>query len=331
VIPPSVKAFVLAWRARLSSARAGVVLVYHRVGGRDGDEDVEILASVGGEAFEQELRHLRRRYRVVPAAEILDAARSRRRFQRFPVAITFDDDLASHTRNALPALRRTGLSATFFLGGASLQQPHAYWWEDLQRALDDRLVRPDGLPHLDAVGVQAALERTPRAILELTSAIVRLEPAKRGEVAAALRAAVGPPPADAGLRPGDVRALVEAGYTVGFHTVRHDALPTLSDDALASALRDGREELTAATGRPLELIAYPHGKADERVTAATLAAGFVYGFTTGRGVATPDTDPRRIPRTVADLSPSALALRLARLFAAARRAPAGEVSSAAPS
>jgi peptidoglycan/xylan/chitin deacetylase (PgdA/CDA1 family) len=307
-------ACLLCQRARRSSSRVGVVLVYHRVGGAGGDPHLEILPAVSSRVFAQQLHHLQRHYRVVPAAEFLDAARSRRRGDRFPVAITFDDDLAGHVRDALPALRRAGLSATFFLTGASLDRPHSFWWEDLQRAIDEKLMAPDGLPHVDAA---AALQRSARAILDLAGAIVRLPPEQRDEVAVALREAVGPPSADNGLRSHDVRALVDAGCTVGFHTLRHDPLPGLSDTELEQALRDGREALAAAAAAPVDLVAYPHGKADARVTEAARAAGFALGFTTARGAVTPDTDPLRIPRTVADLSAGALAFRLARMFRAA--------------
>lgn len=305
----------LGWLARLSSSRAGVVVVYHRVGGAvSGDEDVEILPAVASSVFERQLRHLRRHYRVVPAAKILEAVRTRKRWQRYPVAITFDDDLAEHVGVALPALRRKGLTATFFLTGASLDEPHAFWWEDLQRAIDGRLVTPDRVPHVD---IGAALERSPRAILDLAGEIVRLAPEQRNEIAGVLRDAVGRPQ-ERGLRAEDVSALAEAGCTIGFHTLRHDAMPALPDAELEGALRDGREALAAAAGEPVEVIAYPHGKADDRVAAAARSAGFAGGFTTARGAISADTDPLRIPRTVADMSASALALRLARLLNAAK-------------
>jgi peptidoglycan/xylan/chitin deacetylase (PgdA/CDA1 family) len=265
--------------------------------------------------FERQLRHLRRRYRVVPAAQILQAARTRRRGQRLPVAITFDDDLTEHVRAALPALRRADLTATFFLTGASLDGPHSFWWEDLQRAIDGRRVTPDRVPHVD---ISPALERSPRAILDLAGDIVRLAPEERSEVAEALRAAVGPALQESGLRARDVRALAQAGCTIGFHTLRHDALPALPDAQLERALREGREALEAAAGRPVELIAYPHGKADDRVAEAAQSAGFAVGFTTARGAVTADTDALRIPRTVADLSAGSLALRLARMLGKAK-------------
>src|SRR4051812_39334444 len=137
-------AFVLRWRARLSSRRAGVVLVYHRVGGaRPGDEDVEVLPAVADVDFEGELLEVQKHYRIVEAADIVAAAGARRRGERFPVAITFDDDLASHTSSALPALIKHDATATFFVGGVSLDGPHAFWWEDLQRAVDGRLIEPE--------------------------------------------------------------------------------------------------------------------------------------------------------------------------------------------
>lgn len=311
-------ALLLCRLARLSSSRRGVALVYHRVGGVGGDPDVEILPAVSSEVFGRQLHHLRRHYHVVPAGELLEATRRRRRGRRFPVAITFDDDLACHVREALPALRQEGLTATFFIGGAAFHEPHSFWWEDLQRVIDGRLVDPDGIPHIDAAEVHAALERSPRAILDLTGGIVRLEPRQKTEVVAALRSAAGPPAVDSGLRAPDVRAIVAAGCSVGFHTLRHDALPSLSDAGLSEALEEGLEAVAAASGGRPEHIAYPHGKADRRVADAARAAGFTLGFTTARGPVTPDTDPFLIPRTVADESARALALRLVRMFALRR-------------
>lgn len=301
-------ALILARLARLSSRRAGVALVYHRVGGEGGSEEVEILAAVSSAAFERQLHHLRSAYHVVPATDLVEAVGNRRRGERFPVAITFDDDLASHVRYALPALQRAGLTATFFLGGGS----RPYWWEDLQSAVDDRLIGAPGLPYVPSDCVRAATAREPRAILDLAGAIVRLEPAQRREVAKTLREVVGDAGADDGLRREDVQALASAGCAIGFHTLAHEPLPTLSDEELVRALHDGRAEL----GIAVTTIAYPHGKADQRVAAAARAAGFVRGFTSARGPVSPSTDPFLIPRTVADLSASALAIRLARMFLA---------------
>ena len=65
----------------------------------------------------------------------------------------------------------------------------------------------------------------------------------------------------------------------------------LDDEWLSRALEDGRERLASVAG-PLEQIAYPHGRADERVAAAAAHAGFKLGFTTEWRAVRPEDDPR---------------------------------------
>jgi peptidoglycan/xylan/chitin deacetylase (PgdA/CDA1 family) len=126
----------LAWahrvRVRWSAARIGLVFCYHGVSARGGDPVREISAPVSHRDFERQLRHLRRRYRVVPALCLPAEAAARARGRRVPVAITFDDDLPSHLSHAAPALRRAKLPATFFLSGAGLNGPFSFWWQLLQ-------------------------------------------------------------------------------------------------------------------------------------------------------------------------------------------------------
>jgi peptidoglycan/xylan/chitin deacetylase (PgdA/CDA1 family) len=83
---------------------------------------------------------------------------------------------------------------------------------------------------------------------------------------------------------------------VGFHTVRHDTLTGLSDTELEAAMRDGRDALEGVTGRPLRLIAYPHGGAGDREARAAQRAGFARGFTAEHEACGPWTDPFLIPR-----------------------------------
>ena len=81
------------------------------------------------------------------------------------------------------------------------------------------------------------------------------------------------------LQPKDIGALAAAGMTVGFHTVNHDVLPSLDQQALRQAVSKGREDLATVTGTPVMYFAYPHGKADTRSEAAVRAAGFKAAFT----------------------------------------------------
>jgi len=307
------RAVLLCRRLRRSAAQAGVALVYHRVDGdRSGDASREILPALSGPAFARHVRHLKRNYRLVPASGLVDAVRNRRRGEPFPACITFDDDLAGHVRETLPILRREGVSATFFVGGVSLDGPRAFWWQDLQIVVDDRLL--DALPHVADDDLLRALEREPKAIFRVAAAIEGLEPPQRTETAAVLRAAAGAT-ADEGLRSNDIGRLLAAGCDIGFHTLRHEALPQLDDDALEAALREGRDRLETVTGRRLALVSYPHGKADERVAGAARTAGYDAGFTTGRSAVTASTDPLLVPRIPPALAPGKTALRIARAVA----------------
>ena len=246
-------------RLRETDRHTGVALLYHVVGDRDGDRRREIIPAVGVDAFKRQLDHLARRFDVVAASRLPAAASARKPGQRFPVAITFDDNAPSNVEVAAPALREYGLPATFYLlaGG-----PQTWWWESLQRAWDGG----HDLRHL--LGRQRDVQSAARAIR-------LLEPRRRAEVAAALNELTGYRSASVA---DDVRALHD--FEIGFHTVRHDSLTQLDDDALDRAMEHGRAELEELSGDRLTTIAYPHGKADERVAAAARAAAFRSGYTT---------------------------------------------------
>jgi peptidoglycan/xylan/chitin deacetylase (PgdA/CDA1 family) len=71
-----------------------------------------------------------------------------------------------------------------------------------------------------------------------------------------------------------IRALADAGHEIGAHTFSHPDLTTLSDSQLAWELSTVRAELQAASGQPVDFFAYPYGAYDNRVIAATQAAGY---------------------------------------------------------
>jgi peptidoglycan/xylan/chitin deacetylase (PgdA/CDA1 family) len=304
-------ACLLLYPLRLSRRRIGVAVMYHGLAERTGDPARELVPAHAIGLFEAQLRHLRAHFRLVPASELLAAARERRRGRRFPVAVTFDDDLPSHARAAMPRLRRRGAPATFFVCGASLARPHRFWWQVVKAAFDRgegrtvrRLVeeRCGRLPGDDAVP----------PIRRLAAAIEGLPPADREAVITQLEPLAGPPPRETGMAEKDVRVLAENGFEIGFHTLRHDRLTSLDEDDLSRALRDGLERLEATLASRPALISYPHGRADARVAAAAREAGFRSGFTSRPEAVTSDSDPLLLGRVEPSFrSKGHLALQLA--------------------
>jgi peptidoglycan/xylan/chitin deacetylase (PgdA/CDA1 family) len=270
----------LATALRAAGGKVGLALCYHRVGDPQGRAGWALVPALGTRLFADQLRHVRARYRLVRAGELAEAVATRRRGQRFPLAVTFDDDLAVHAGETARLLRQLGVPATFFLGGGALDGPRPFFWEALQAALEA------GMPADDPLLPRVAAP-TPHRLAE---AIRVRPPGEREALTGALLERAGGVP-EPGLREDGVRALAAAGFEIGFHTRDHEALDRLGDAELRQALTDGRERLEALAGAPLRAIAYPFGVADERVAHAARAAGYDAGFTLDARAVTAAGDP----------------------------------------
>ncbi len=306
-------AATLAVALRGSDRQLGLALCFHSVGDPQGRAGWALVPALGTRLFAAQLRHLRARYRLVLARELPEAVATRRRGDRFPLAVTFDDDLAAHEDTAR-MLRSLGVPATFFLGGATLDGPRPYFWQVLQAALDA------GLSPADPLLPRVRDPHGPGGPHRIAAAIRELGADEREALTATLAARPGRQ--EPGLREEAVRELARAGFEIGFHTRDHDALDRLDDGALARALREGREELEAVARAQLRTVAYPFGLADERVAGAARAAGFAAGFTLERQPAGPAGDPLLIGRYQPSfVSAGHTATELARGLAAAVKSP----------
>lgn len=87
---------------------------------------------------------------------------------------------------------------------------------------------------------------------------------------------------DAGLR-----ALANAGMTIGGHGRSHLFLEDLQSSELDAELRDSRARLAALSGQAVEALALPGGRGDARERAAALAAGYHYLFGSVPGINRP--------------------------------------------
>jgi peptidoglycan/xylan/chitin deacetylase (PgdA/CDA1 family) len=280
---------VLAVARRRASA-AGAALCYHRVGDPQGRAGSELVPALGTRLFAAQLRFLRERFRLVTASELPEAVATRRRGAPFPLAVTFDDDLAGHETVALDLLRAERVPATFFVGGATLDGPRVYFWDALQTALDR------GMPADDPLLPVVADAGRPGGAHRLADAVRRLPRDERDALTAALAERAGGDLREPGLREPGLRRLVAAGFELGFHTRDHESLDLLGDGQLAGALRDGRERLEAIAGRALRAIAYPFGCADARVARAAREAGFQVGYTLAAAPVRAGDDPLLLGR-----------------------------------
>ena len=240
---------------RAAAARGnGLALLYHRVTEDDAAPPGALVPSIPLRLLRRQLEVLGEVGDLVPLERLHTPAGDRRR-PRF--GLSFDDDYRSHGDLVLPVLRTLGVTGTFFLSGRSLHRLGAYWFESLERLVAERgleqVRRLLGAGAATAADLAVACEGSPR-LQRLVTAAGDLTPDHLEAV--------------------QITGLAEAGMTVGFHTLHHRRLVDLDDEALRRALADGRGALEAAAGRRVDLLAYPHGKADGRVAAAARTAGY---------------------------------------------------------
>jgi peptidoglycan/xylan/chitin deacetylase (PgdA/CDA1 family) len=115
-----------------------------------------------------------------------------------------------------------------------------------------------------------------------------------------------------GLTTKQIKTMLGAGWELDSHTLTHPDLTTLDDASLRRELVDSRKELQKRFGVPADFIAYPAGRYDARVEAATKAAGYKAATTTDEGVARGRDDAFALPRVRVNGSDTAATL-LARL------------------
>jgi peptidoglycan/xylan/chitin deacetylase (PgdA/CDA1 family) len=282
----SLRAAVLQAAARRGRA---LVLCYHVVGPSRGG--YAVVPTVTPEHFAAQVDALKEIGDIVPLDWLLRA----RSASRPMFAITFDDDDPSHVSRALPILKNRQIHATFFLSGRSLHELGPYWWTRVEHS-----VNAIGLAATcDALGVRALTLRELVRKCRHSASVVDLPLATTTEVMTAA----------------DIRALSNAGMTIGFHTVRHQALTLLDDGDLRCAVMDGRDVLADAAAASIESFAYPYGMVDRRVADAVSGAGYRWACALGDRPLSSLINPFCIPRwqpgavAVSDLS-GETALRL---------------------
>lgn len=96
----------------------------------------------------------------------------------------------------------------------------------------------------------------------------------------------------------ELRTMRESGLVdVESHTHSHAILPTCTDEGLDSELTRPLHEIERNLGYRPRLVAYPHGKHDERVRACA-REHYEAGFATSGAVTDAAVDPFSIPRVM---------------------------------
>lgn len=259
------------------------VLVYHRVAA-DGAP-----GSLRPERFARHVRHLRANYSFIAPSRIADLLVRGQPLPRDAVAVTFDDGYRDLLDNALPALKREGVTAGFFVLSAHLPGRGTLFLDRIR-----------GTP----------LEAERKSLASITAA-------DREARMAGLPTHGAPPLMDAD----DLRRLLAEGQEVGSHGRTHGLLPALPHTEARTEIAASREEIRRHAAIETSLFAYPWGAHGDDGRRNAREAGYVAAFAGEWEGVRDGADPFAIPRinVPGDASVSRVACEAAGLVEGLRR------------
>lgn len=257
--------------------------------------------------LERVLRYLKRHFEIVPLEDLAAALAAGERLSR-RIAITFDDGLRNNVEVAYPLLRALEVPATFFVCPQLIDEARWLWNHEMRQ----RLRR---LPSLAPV---AATSRGPLGVEEFIEWMKKLDPARRREVEAQVRAATPNFAATAAERDEfelarwqDLRRLDARLIAIGSHTLTHPILPTLGADEMEREVAQSRRLIEERLQREVRLFAYPNGDVDPAAYEC-VRRNYRAAVTVEEGCVAGGCDPHLLPRINVPGSVLRLALALGR-------------------
>jgi peptidoglycan/xylan/chitin deacetylase (PgdA/CDA1 family) len=299
-----------ALRMRTTGAQIHV-LGYHRiVDAIDWEAPVNPSLCMTTEAFRRQMEQLREQLEVLPMATAMQAIAGNLALERDAATVTFDDGYRDVLLRAHPILAELGIPATVFVPTGFARQrylPH----DRLYAALFGLARRKLELSELElprAIASQALLRRAAQQLgrgdtgTAVDQLIHSLPTATLKELIAVLEVRVGPPALDEGaqvLSPAEVRALAQAGWEIGGHTIGHVVLTHEPPDEVRRQIVGCKAALERWSGHPCRYFAYCNGLYDATLVAELARAGYEGAVTTyDRPNQVGATDPFRLGRKV---------------------------------
>ena len=277
------------------------VLTYHRVAELGETATLSpSMISATPRAFDQQMRYLAERFRVVSIHEVLGAMQQMHRLPRRAVLLTFDDAYCDFAQIAWPILRQYRLPVTLFVPTAYPAQPQrGFWWDRLYQAFKDSsrdvledtpigslALRSTDECHRSLCKLQAHLKTIPYS--EAMSLVDRF----------CYELGDGQPVPGSILNWDQLRRLASEGVTLGAHTRTHAVLTQLPLEQARDEVRGSQQDLKREIGEALPIFCYPSGAHDQAVVRLLKEEGIQAAFTTLDGQNRLEAaDPLRLRRT----------------------------------
>lgn len=248
-------------------------------------------------AFETQITWLAAAFRILSLPEAV-ARLAAGTLPPRALCLTFDDGYRNNLECALPVLRKYDLPATVFVNTAYLDG--GMLWNDL--VIEAVRAWPGATLDLSVQGAGTfSLEGERAAVVDrVLGALKYLPHAERARLAADLHRKSGSRVNDLMLSAAAVRAMHDAGITIGAHTHSHPILARLDATAAREEIALNQRLLAGICGAPITCFAYPNGRPgrdyDARHVALLRDLGFEAAVTTAPGTAGRGMDVFQLPR-----------------------------------
>ncbi len=287
---------VLRARSRFGSPYL-TVLTYHRV--FDAPEVYPYdrgVIDVGPEAFDAQLKTLRKYFNVVGVEEVCAHFAGEQSLPRNAAVVTFDDGYLDNLEVAAPILKDNGMKGVFFIATDYIEGRRIYWWDRVNYLFHHASpsLGTVTLEYPTTIELDLANNKSGSLaiILQLMKIQFDLDVERMLDGLADALGVRWDRELESELCDGfvmtwdDVRTLRKSGMDVQSHTRSHRALQTVPHDQLASELAGAKEDLERELGEPVHTISYPIGRSLaslDPIKQALKDAGYKVGFTNATG------------------------------------------------
>lgn len=274
------------------------------------------------EAFERQIAWIKRRYAILPLAELVVRLAGNGALPHQPLAITFDDGYENFYTHAFPILRKFQIPATVFIATDLIEPGRALWVDRLEYAIGASKTETVRVPcggTMQAFPLKTYAERC-RADAVIRTLIKQLPTAVGREILesvvaqtdANLNAAFAASPYR-GLTWNQIREMQSAGITIAAHTRSHPILSRMAPAEIETEIVGSQMMLRERIGNPLNIFAYPNGQPGDfnaDTIVALRKAGFRAALTTVPGFSRAGDDLFALPRMTLDNSEDMHSFRL---------------------
>lgn len=253
--------FEAARRARLARRGAYLtVLCYHRILDRPPDFPFDDdLVSASPAQFEEELRFIESRYRVINFQTLREHMAREKRLPERSLIITFDDGYIDNYEVAYPLLKRHGLTAVMFVTAGYMGARRLFWWDRLALVAKTARARRGAIeePLALAIDLDAFPDAQAAARHLIHTAKTLPESGKElliARLAAALGAEIDEGRHSMTMSWDNLREMSAAGIEIGAHSVNHPIFSNVDAGLLAREVSGSKELIEKELGR--EVIAF---------------------------------------------------------------------------